>query len=245
MPMGSANSPAASGWFGAGLICLILETIPEFQGVAEKNDYSQFLWGNGFHPSKGIWWVIIGSDGHPACLIWIHVDDLLIHGPNLKKSTLGLHHILDLMVCLGLICQTSKTKHPQQQVKYCGFLYDTTSLPQLHLPNEKIGCALALIHFLQCPNWTKFSWYALSIVVGVLQSLVLATPNAIGASFLCALYQDLHEESVMAYPNFIAFYSSVAHLSLAGQMDLTWWFCCLHTVNDFSPIRFFLPWFGT
>jgi hypothetical protein len=44
---------------------------------------------------------------------------------------------MDLALRLGLICQEVKTKPPSQHQKYCGFLYDTTGIPTLRIPEDK------------------------------------------------------------------------------------------------------------
>ena len=81
--------------------------------------------------------MLIGSDGLPAVLLWLHVDDLLIDAPTMGKLHAALNHILDTTLKLGLICNPSKTSPPSQTVKYCGFEYDTFSTPTIHIPHNK------------------------------------------------------------------------------------------------------------
>jgi hypothetical protein len=49
---------------------------------------------------------------------------------------------------------------------------------------------------------------ALDVVVGTLQSLVPATPNAIGASFLHHIYLNIHNETLENFDDIHDFYHS-------------------------------------
>jgi hypothetical protein len=51
------------------------------------NDWKVALEGSRFDPKLGIGRVLTVSDGPPVCLIWIHVDDILLHGPTRSKCT--------------------------------------------------------------------------------------------------------------------------------------------------------------
>ena len=181
--MGTRNSPGASGRFGASFIRMILETSPLFQGEPMDNSLQQYFTKTVHHPTLGEGRVLIGSDGLPVVLIWLHVDDIFIHSPTLEKLKAALDHIMDITVKLGLICHPSKTSPPSQRVTYCGFEYDTTSTPTLHIPQSKVSRAVSMIHFLQAGVRPTFSRLLVSMVVGFLQSLVPATSGNIGASF--------------------------------------------------------------
>jgi hypothetical protein len=75
-PMGSANPPALSGKFGAAFLRLTCQEVEYMQGEVQINDWRVALEGSGFDPKLWIGCVLIGSDGIPVCLIWIHVDDI-------------------------------------------------------------------------------------------------------------------------------------------------------------------------
>jgi hypothetical protein len=77
----SSNSSALPGRFGAAFLSLIFQEVEEMQGEVVINDWKVVLEGDEFDPKLGIGRVLIGSDGFPACLIWIHVDDIFLHGP--------------------------------------------------------------------------------------------------------------------------------------------------------------------
>jgi hypothetical protein len=57
LPMGSSNSPAVSGRFGAAFLRLIFQEVEEMQGEVVINDWKVAL---------GVGPVLIGSDGLPA-----------------------------------------------------------------------------------------------------------------------------------------------------------------------------------
>jgi hypothetical protein len=105
LPMGSSNSPAVSGRFGAAFLRLICQEVEveEMQGEVLINDWRVALECSGFDPKLGIGRVLIGSDGPPVCLILIHADGIFLHGPTRAKCTSALKKILDLTVIVGLI----------------------------------------------------------------------------------------------------------------------------------------------
>ena len=201
LPMGTRNSPGASGRFGAAFIRTILRTSTLFQGQPVDNSIQQYFTKTSYLPTLGEGRVMIGLDGQPAVLIWLHVDDILIHSPNLNKLKSALDHIMETTVRLGLICHPSKTSPPSQRVTYCGFEYDTTHNPTLHIPQGKVSRAVSMIHFLRAGVKPNFSRLLISMVIGFLQSLVPATPGNIGASFLRPVYNDLHQLSATPMAN--------------------------------------------
>jgi hypothetical protein len=145
LSMGSSNSPAVSGRFGAAFLRLICQKVEEMQGEVLIDDWKVTLKGSGFDPKLGIGRVLIGSDGLPVCLIWIHVDDIFLHGPTRAKCTSALKKILDLTVLVGLICHLTKLKPPTQIHTCCGFLYDSVGTPKLRIPDNKDIRDLALL----------------------------------------------------------------------------------------------------
>lgn len=143
-------------------------------------------------------------------------------------SLAGLRKVLDLCACLGFLCQCSKTTPPVSCIKYCGFLYDTSGIPTIQIPSDKISRAigqLAYILRLAC----QLSCLALAITVGNLNSLVPASPNNIGASFLRHVYTDLHAKHNQTYTTPLEFYYEEVVLSPLGRLDLTWWLTALTT----------------
>ena len=85
LPMGTRNSPGASGRFGAAFIRAVMDSSDLFKGSPIDNSVQQYFVNRIYHPTHGEGRVLIGSDGLPVVLIWLHVDDILIHAPTLKK----------------------------------------------------------------------------------------------------------------------------------------------------------------
>jgi hypothetical protein len=79
------------------------------------NDWKVALECNKFDPKLGVGRALIGSYGLPVFLIWIHVDNIFLHGPTRDKCTSALKKILDLTVLVGLICHPTKLKPPAQK----------------------------------------------------------------------------------------------------------------------------------
>ena len=222
-PMGTRQSPAGSGRFGASFIRILLDTCPLFQGRPVDNTFQNFICHQVFDAKLGEGRVLIGSDGLPALLVWLHVDDLLLHGPTYSKVSSGLQFVLDEAQRLGLIYQPVKLLPPTQELKFCGFLYNTAAVPCLRIPEDKVSKALALIHFLERGIESKFARLTVSVVVGVLQSLVPATPENIGASFLQGLYADLFSLKDRDLMGTRRYYFTYVNLSGSAQADLAWW----------------------
>jgi hypothetical protein len=223
LPMGSANSPAIACRLGNSGLRLLRSESKHFQGTATENSWRQSFGGTIYHPTLGHGRVLIGADGLPAALLFAHVDDYFIHGPTLRKTCLAFNDFMDLSVRLGIICQESKTRPPSQRQKFCGFLYDTTGVPTLLIPPEKVSRAVASIAYLRAgANTGKLARLTLAVVIGRLQSLVDATPQLIGNSYLRRLYDELHALESRGDDGRLNYFS-VIQLSNAAWLDLEWW----------------------
>jgi hypothetical protein len=60
---------------------------------------------------------------------------------------------------------------------------------------------------------------ALAVVVGTLQSLVLATPDTIGASLLHHVYRNIHNETLENFDDIHDFYHSGLVLGALARAD--------------------------
>jgi hypothetical protein len=98
---------------------------------------------------------------------------------------------LDAAVDVGMLCHPGKLTPPAQSVKYAGLIFDTRAEPMLLIPEDKRSKALAMTVY-ACRQKDKISRLALSVVVGVLESLVEATPTHIGHTYLWSLQETLH-----------------------------------------------------
>ena len=228
LPMGTRNSPGASGRFGAAFIRLVMDTSELFHGTPVDNSLHGYFSQRIDHPLFGEGRVLIGPDGLPVVLLWLHVDDLLIHASTLGKLEAALDHILHTALKLGLICHPSKTSPPSQRVKYCGFEYDTSVTPTIHIPHNKVTRAIAMTKYLISGFTSTHSRLIVSMVIGFLQSLVPATPGNIGASFLRPVYEDLHTLVTKKSLNTKRAYFCSMDLSVKSQLCLQWWIDALN-----------------
>lgn len=119
----------------------------------------------------------------------------------LDKLEATLDQIIHTTIMLDLICHLAKTSAPSQCVKYCGFIYNTSSVPTLHIPSSKISQDIALVNFLQPVIKVSFSRLGVIMVVGFLQSLVPAAPGNTGASFLRSLCEDIYKITTSSFDN--------------------------------------------
>jgi hypothetical protein len=126
-------------------------------------------------------------------------------------------------VLVGLICHPTKLK-PPAQIQICfGFLYDSKGTSKLKIPDNKVVRALALLGFLMRGSITILCLLALAVVVGTLQYLVIATPNAIGVSFLHYVYRNIHNETLESFDNIQHFYHAGLDLGALAQAYFSWW----------------------
>ena len=80
---------------------------------------------------------LIGSDGPPAVIGVDFMDDFFLHGPTYDKTDRATTLFMDYTVEVGLLCNPVKVVQPCQQVKYTGFIFDTTGVPRLLVPPAK------------------------------------------------------------------------------------------------------------
>ena len=223
LPMGSRNSPAAACRFGAGFLREVVNTDPSFQGRQLQNDFTITLLGGEVDPRYGTGRVNIGSDGLGCNLLFMHIDDVFVHGPTYEKTARGLTHVMNTSHRLGLICQPVKTKPPRQWQKYCGFIYDTREIPTLRVPLGKYTRAKALVAYLRCHQHAKLSRLAIASVAGVLQSLVASTPGNVGNNYLQHLYRVIHDGMPSGLMGTRAAYFDPTTLTVPALEELDWW----------------------
>jgi hypothetical protein len=192
LPMGGGNSPAMAGRHGAALLRKIQEISPLYRGTPAANTWWRYYsTGAEYQSELGHGLVYIGDDGLPAVRVWGHCDDFLIHGPTYQKTADTLIAFLDLTVQVGLLFHPGKLTPPAHVVKYTGLLFDTTSTPTLRTPEYKRAKAVAMIDF-SLNHRSKLSRLGLAVVVGVLESMVDATPSRIGHTYLRNVQETLH-----------------------------------------------------
>jgi hypothetical protein len=122
-------------------------------------------------------------------------------------------------VDVGLLCHPGKLTPPAHAFKYTGLLFDTTSEPKLLIPEYKVAKALAMADYGR-EHQGRISRLALSVIVGVLESLVKATPTRIGHTYLRQLQATLHP---VGWEGDDLSYFSYTHLSTADVHELNLW----------------------
>lgn len=224
-PMGSRNSPGATGRCGFSLTRCIFENSDLFEGLDHTDNSFVNIFSDDqlYHPEYGEGRIYRSKDGTLTVLVWLHVDDILVHGPTQEKVEEALTFIVNHAMRLGLIIQPAKAELPSQRIQYCGFIYDTTSIPKLEVPRYKLSRALAMVRYLLSGSYTSLARLTLAIVVGNLQSIVPATSGSIGACFLRALYNDLHSLKETPLLGTKAYYFTSVLLSSASRDCLRWW----------------------
>ena len=221
IPMGSANSPAIADKLGASFVRKLFERFPDsFVGKPRENCFGSFFEGGSYDPKLGHGRIHTQVNGEPVTLIWTHVDDFLIHAPTRDQLIRDLDRFLEVTVEVGFLCNPVKVVPPCQAVKYCGFIYDTVGVPTLRIPEAKRSKALAMVDYMEARQGQPVTRLALSVVTGVLQSLVEATPSHIGHTFLRRLYESLHDTEDS---NANVKYSSQVILGAGAWSDLLWW----------------------
>ena len=179
LPMGSSNSPPLTGRYGLAFVRKVHKTSNIFQGNPQANCWWTSMMGTGYDPNKGYGLIFLrkNNQGLPA-LIWVFVDNFLIHAPTKRLCLEALNHFLNTALKCSLLCHLKKLNPPSQVVKYCGFILDMTSILCLKIPTAKREKALAMVeHLLEAPPTQTFSQLSLAVVRGTLQSLVQATPR--------------------------------------------------------------------
>ncbi|CAJ1968834.1 unnamed protein product [Cylindrotheca closterium] len=220
LAMGAGNSPAIACRIGLAFVRLVKEKFDVFQGEAKANCYWTGFQNNGFDPKLGYGFILTSADGG-AVHIWVWVDDFLIHGPSHEKTTRALAFFLDTAVDCGFLFHPKKLVPPQQVVKYCGFLFDTTDIPCLRIPESKKDRALAICEYLlQSPTHKKWSRLSLAVAVGVLESLTEATPRRLGHTHLKEFHTLVHPPGlgIGAEP-----YYTTTCLNSRVLDELKWW----------------------
>ena len=231
LPMGATNSPGGSGRLGVAFVRMVLDTCPVFTGDPFLNDPISCLTGLPYRGKLGVGRILIGADGLPAVLVWIHVDDILIHGPTFEKTKRGQAHLLNMALQCGLVAKPGKTKPPCQKQLYCGRIYDSSGTPASIIPIEKGTRAKSLVDYV----WDPSVWVCragLAILLGVLESLVWDTPHRQGNGFLYHLYKDLYPEGFRP-ADIREGFNVVVTLSPESLRELEWWSALLPTKLGF------------
>jgi hypothetical protein len=221
LPMGSASSPAISCRITNGGMRTIRDLESVFQSKIQTNTWETAMQDGYYNPQKGHGQVLMGSDGLPAALIWVMVDDYLIHAPTERKCREAFTVFMNHMVRLEFICRCVKTSPPAQQQKLCGMIFDTSTVPTLLIPAAKIARACATIARVRELNDRKqLTRLSVSVLGGLLQSFVDATPSRQGQTYLRSMYDNIHHTSEIFGK---VLYFTKFDLTDTALQDLEWW----------------------
>jgi hypothetical protein len=216
----AGNSPSIAGRYGAAFQRLLRTRCPLFQGTPGHNTWwGVYQNGTPYNPRLGQGRILIGADGESAVLSKGHYDDFLLHGPTFEKTTAALTAFLDCAVDVGFLCHPGKLTPPSHVVKYAGLIFDSTSEPILCVPEYKVDKAIAMIDYVLAQH-KRTSRLSLAVVVGVLESMVEATPSQIGYTYLRHLHTILHP---VDWDGNDLPYFSFTSLDECSTKDLTLW----------------------
>mmetsp|Transcript_23866 Transcript_23866/g.36251 ORF Transcript_23866/g.36251 Transcript_23866/m.36251 type:complete len:523 (-) Transcript_23866:744-2312(-) len=220
LPMGGGQLPSSTCRYALIFVRLLCEQFDVFQGRDMANCWWTGFTGEGFDPKLGNGYTLIGKDG-AAVKIWVWVDDFLIHGPTFEKTEAALRVFLDTAVECGFLFHVQKLVLPQQVVKYCGFLFDTTDTPCLRIPVPKRERALAICKYLlAAPSATEWSRLSLAVAAGILESLSEGTPRGLGHTYLGSFHSLVHPPDIRTGKEP---YVTRVLLSDPVRQELEWW----------------------
>ena len=239
LPMGTGSSPAIAGRFGAGFLRRLRTRHPDlFIGSPSENTWRRQVAEGVYNPSLGHGLGGLSSDGTPIALVFGFVDDFFIHAPTYAKCAAALNCFMDFAVDCGMLCNPAKCHPPSQRAKYCGFIFDTTGVPTLRVPQNKRSRARAMVEYLLSFKGAPVPRLSLSVVTGVLESQVPATSGLVGHTYLRRLY-DATWECDLSLPSDLPpkdRYYHMVDLSPGAWDDLRWWHH--HLQSDFGhPAR--------
>jgi hypothetical protein len=228
--MGTHNLPGASGQFGNAFVCMLKEGCLRFQRQASHKNFLCHLAGKPFDPDLGTGCLKFTSDGDPCCCrVWIHVDNILLHGATMNAVSESLDFAINLALELVLVCQPAKMSPPAQMQKFGGFLYDTQEIPVQKVPTKKVSRAFALLSCVLRDINGPLARLGLRVLVGTPQLLVPATLSIIGSNFLFFLYADLSHGMDPSLHGLKSIYYNQVHLFGSSLDKMDWWFSSLQS----------------
>ena len=86
LPMGTGNSSNIASRLGCAFLRKIRTTCTEFQGLSKLNCFWSGFQFDDFDPTLGHGWVTLSRDDGPAVLMWIFINDIIIHAQTKAKG---------------------------------------------------------------------------------------------------------------------------------------------------------------
>jgi len=221
-PMGSSSSPGIANR-GISTIMLEYREAKQEQCTLLLNDPLGPLYNQKYHPHLAEGMIHMNKE-LPLPIIWIQVDDFLIHAATLEQCINELNDLLEFFLDKGILAHGKKVIPPAQIQRFCGFEFDTRSIPKIAVTAEKQSTAISCIDYLiNCQTEsTPISKLTLAVVIGKLQSLTPATQANIGSIYLRSLYHSLHDLKTLDSGDPLYYYRE-AHITSCAWKDLKWW----------------------
>jgi hypothetical protein len=221
LPMGAGNSPALGNRYGLALLRKLTQEHPDiFQGKLKANGFlAAFTKSPTYDPSLGEGFIIQTPNGM-VVKIWAFVDDFLIHAQTKELCERALTAFLDAALDCGMLCHPQKLVPPNQDVRYCGLIFDTHGVPTLLMPEDKKERAGAMVEYATSRPGKEWSRLALAVLAGTLESLAECTPQRIGHTHLRSLYGVIHSDNDTGG---LEAYLSTTRLGDRTLVDLRWW----------------------
>ena len=122
-----------------------------------------------------------------------HVDDFFLHAKCYVSLTTFADIFLHKAISMGIIFNHLKLEPPSQVTKFCGTIYDTTSIPVRRIPTAKVSRTLATIYYTRMlDNKGYLSRLTMAVLVGLVQSLDRCIPYNLVNTLLRPMYSDIH-----------------------------------------------------
>ena len=245
-PMGSASSPGIANRAIATIMSEYRDLRSQEGDYVINNPLNPLLHlPYDAHLPEGL--IHITSNRLPYAVIWIQVDDFLIHAPTHDTCVTELDRLLDFLFEKGILAHEKKVKPPAQVQTFCGFEFDTTVEPILKASQDKRTTAISIIDYLiHKKGNSQISKLTLAVAVGKLQSLCPATPQRVGSAYLRSLYNVIHADATVN-PTDVLYYYQPAIMTDMAWSDLLWWKELLknnpcHSHRPLYPGALVVPW---
>ena len=225
LPMGTAQSPCLACRYGAGFLRRLRSRHPGlFSGTPTENTWRRHVAEGTYNGNLGHGRVDIGPDGLPSVLLSGFVDDFAVHGPTEEKTRRALTAFMDFAVEVGFLVNPAKVSPPSQEAKYIGFIFDTRGTPTLRVPADKRSKAKTMVEYVLSQKHEPIPRLVLSVVSGVLEAQVPATPARLGHTYLRRLYDCIWADPD-SYADLSAKdrYYQKLRLDEGACSDLEWW----------------------
>jgi hypothetical protein len=115
LPTGSSKSPVI---VCRGITCALKEALKDdlFHGKVRVNSMLDYYKGKKINPNHPEGRYEVDNNGIPVPVVWVFIDDFLVHGPDEESCGRALIIVLKTLIQLGFLCNQAKL-HVQ---RFCG-----------------------------------------------------------------------------------------------------------------------------